>query len=445
MNLGTFIDKLIADKQLYAFDEMVNPELELAAITSLVSKSQLNKALLFNKLRGSHVKIATNLFGTEQRMAAALGCRTLTDFRLRLQQFLLKTKSPDSATALRKLTQQSPRHRQAAADTFTEKDLSFLPRIRFWPEEERAFFTLAVVITRPVSDNRQNYGLYRVGISDATTLTLNFLPGSEGGQHLRQWQAIGRPMPVAIVLGGDPSLIFAAAASLPPASDESSFSAFLQREPFAYTAAASVPLEVPHSAQILIEGWVSTNEVENEGPFGCFHGTYGGRNLCPLVQISAIRRSSEPLIALTLAGPLPMEDCWLARANHELLRARLAIDLPHLELLDLPLETAFHGLYYVRSRQPELGVADIAAQLQDLGYFSRLQMLIKLDPDSPLPTDLNWRQLYAAARPEQVWHLPSVTLKQLLRNTPASLVYPPNLLRKSTRRLTKMRDAFALN
>lgn len=445
MNLGTFVDRLIANQQLYAFDEMVNPELELAAFTNLVSKSPLNKALLFNKLRGSHVRIATNLFGTEQRMAAALGCRTLTDFRLRLQQFLLKTNSPDSATALRKLTQQSLRHRQPPADSFAEKDLSFLPRIRFWPQEERTFLTLAVVITRPASDNCQNYGLYRVGISDATTLTLNFLPGSEGGQHLRQWQAIGRPMPVAIVLGADPSLIFSAAASLPPASDESSFSAFLQRQPFAYTAAASVPLEIPRSGQIFIEGWVSTNEVENEGPFGCFRGTYGGRNLCPLVQIRAIRRSSDPLIALTLAGPLPMEDCWLARANHELLRARLAIDLPHLELLDLPLETAFHGIYYVRSRQPELGVADIAAQLQDLGYFNRLQMLIMLDPDSPIPTDLNWRQLSAAARPDQVWLLPSVELKELLRNTPASLAYPPNLLRKSTQRLSKMHAAYAPN
>jgi len=445
MNLGTFVDKLIAERQLYVLQEPVNPVLEMAAITQMEGKSSSNKALLFNKVCGSKVKMVTNLFGTEQRIAAALGCRTLTDFRVRLQQSLVEINRPDSATALQKLTRQSPRQRLSAAEATVEKDLSFLPQMRFWPQEERTFLTLAVVITRSASDNSQNYGLYRVGISDATTLTLNLLPGSQGGQHLREWQAIAHPMPVAIVLGADPSLIFAAAASLPSACDESSFSAFLQRQPFACTAAASVPLEIPLSAQIIIEGWVRINEVENEGPFGCFRGNYGGRNFCPLVQISAIRRCSDPLIALTLAGPLPTEDCWLARANHEVLRARLAIDLPHLELLDLPLETAFHGLYYVHSSQPELGVADIAAQLQDIGYFNRLQMLIKLDPDSPMPTDSNWRKIYLAARPEQMWRLPSAELDELLRNTPASLGYPPDLLRKSAQRLSVIHDAYAPN
>ncbi len=441
MNLSAFIHQLLVDQQLYEISEPVNPFLELAALTDLVCKSRSNKALLFSGIPGSQVKIATNLFGTDQRMAAALGAANLADFGTHLHKTLIQGSCADSAGALKDLALQQPRVQQSPVTGWVENDLSFLPQIRFWPQERRTFLTLAVVITASADTQNQNYGLYRVGISGRSKLLLNFLPGSEGGQHLREWQSIQRPMPVAVVLGADPALIFAAAASLPPGCDESRYCAFLQRRPFAFSAAASVPLEIPHSAQIILEGWVSNSRVKNEGPFGCFRGNYGGGALCPTVEISAIRRTTEPLVPLTLAGPLPMEDCWLAKANHELMRARLLIDLPHLELLDLPLETAFSGLYYVRSHRSELSVADIAAQLKGCAYFRRLQMLIKLDPDAPSPNDFNWRQLAVNARADQVWRLPSADLDNLLKVKPPCLTYPPVLLQSCMQRLTAIQNS----
>lgn len=435
MDLCAFIRRLFVEEQLYEISEPVNPVLELAALTDLVCKSRSNKALLFSGIADSQVKIGTNLFGSEQRMARVLGAPKLTDFGVHLHQILSGISKADSASTLRDLALQQPCKRQSPELTQLENDLSFLPQIRFWPREKRTFLTLAVVITSSAITNTQNYGLYRVGISGRKKLLLNFLPGSEGGRHLGEWHSIQRPMPVAIVLGADPSLIFAAAASLPSDCDESHFSAFLQHQPFAFSPAVSLPLNVPCSAQIIIEGWIRSERLKNEGPFGCFWGDYGGRSLCPTVDISAIRRVKDPVLALTLAGPLPMEDCWLARANHELLRARLMIDLPHIELLDLPLETAFSGLYYVRSHGQERRIEDIAQQLKNCGYFNRLQMLIQLEKDSPLPDDFNWRQLAAAARPSQVWGQPSTNLDRLLKGTPARLAYPAKLLKSCAERL----------
>ena len=426
MNIADFLLRLQQQDELLAIDAEIDARLELAALTDLVRKRE-GPALLFNRVEGSNLRLITNLFGSAGRMAAALGTPTLQEFGCDLATRLAQLPEGDSAARLRALEQSITDREVPSLRSIAEENLDFLPQIRFWPAEERTFLTLAVVISRSPQQPNQNFGLYRVGVQGKRQLLLNLLPGSGGAAHLSQWRERGQPMPVAILLGADPVLIFAAAAALPAGMEENRFSALLEGSYHNWCQAATLPLRLPASGQILIEGLVDGKRQVEEGPFGCYRGDYGGGNACPVVEISAIRRVENPLLPLTLAGPLPMEDCWLARANLELVQARLRIDLPGIERLQMPLETAFHGLYFVRASGIET-VADLARQLQQLGYLRPLRMLALLGDDDPDANEHNWRKLLQTVSRERIWRQADDDLDRLLRGERPRLQHDPRLV-----------------
>ncbi len=317
----------------------------------------------------------------------------------------------------------------------TEVNLVLLPELRFWPKEERSFLTLAVVLSREPESSIQNYGLYRVGIVDNQRLTLNLLPGSGAGLHLEKWRLLGKDMSVAIVLGADPLLIFAAAAPLPPDCTEESFCAYLNQESFKSSRCQSIPLHCPSSGQLVIEGWVDSGTVLNEGPFGCYTGDYGGSKGCPLITISALEMVADPLIPLTLARPLPMEDCWIARANLEIIRARLKIDIPEISSIEMPLETAFYGLYFVTSRDPQVSVDELSQRMRRLDYLARMKTLILLHNSDDFVSETNWSVLLQNIPTAQIWQDEAADLGMLLNDQPAKLQHDVRIIEKMRNRL----------
>lgn len=433
MDLRQYIENLKSLQQLISITNEVDACLEISALTDLVSK-QSGPGLLFQTVSNSDIPVAMNLFGSDQRMAAALGHQSLVAFGGWLTSEFRTAKGESSAEKLHQLIakvrmiQQPPLWRQRNVD------LGFLPEMRYWPAERRSFLTLAVVITRDQKSDIQNYGLYRVGIAGSRKLTLNLLPGSGAGRHLALWRQADQKMPIAIALGADPALIYAAAAPLPHSCAEAEFSAFLQHSDFLYSPCATVPLVAPSSAQIIIEGWVGGCSTLNEGPFGCFRGDYGGRNDCPLIDVSSIAMVNDPLIPLTLAGPLPMEDSWIARANLELIQARLRIDLPEVRSLEMPLDAAFHGLYFVRVTNMEWSVNDIAVQMQALDCLRHIKMLVLLTEEENI-NESGWRQALGRIPEERIWQDPDVNIDDLLIDKPAILTPNRSLQRELVQRL----------
>ncbi len=420
MNIRSYIERLRDRNELLEVVGEVDARLEVTALTDLASKHS-GPGLLFAQLRGSRFPVATNLFGSDSRMAQALGYESLASFGTELRSALLAEEGDTSERRLQRLLQGPHAEGQSIARSVHGVDLDLLPDIRFWPAEQRSFLTLAVVISRAPKSSAQNYGLYRVGIVDNNRLTLNLLPGSGAGQHLELWRAAAKPMPVAIMLGADPALIFAAAAPLPHGCNEVDFCAYLTRSSIRSSRCQSVPLSCPDSVQLVIEGWVDAGTTMNEGPFGCYTGDYGGSNDTPLVRVSSLSLVEEPLIPLTVAGPLPMEDCWIARANLEIIRARLAIDLPEISSIEMPLTAAFHGLYFVRSREISARVDMLAQRLRGLDYLRRIKLLILLHDNAPPVSELNWRELLRETPEPQIWRAPSADLSTLLNDHPHKL------------------------
>jgi 4-hydroxy-3-polyprenylbenzoate decarboxylase len=442
MDLSRFIDILRSRSELLELESEIDGRLELAALTDLFSKSA-GAGLLFPWVKGTDLSFATNLLGSDQRMAAALGHADLASFGRGLTEALVNASGSSSAQRFVSLLQRIETEDRTTARISREPSLGILPDLRYWPAEECSFLTLAVVISRAPQSGLHNYGLYRVGVVDDRRLTLNLLPGSGAGRHLEQWRAAGKSMPVAILLGADPALLFAAAAPLPSSCSEEAFSALLNRTSFQSSPCRTIPLNCPTSGQLLIEGWVDPESSLNEGPFGCFSGDYGGSNDCPLVEISALSMVDEPLIPLTLAGPLPMEDCWIARANLEIFRARLAVDLPEIGSIEMPLEAAFHGLYFIRCHDTAISAADLAQKLRGLDYPQRIKMLVLLGETDEAVSESGWRELIGKLPAERIWTDPAADLGRLLNNQAPSLQADTRLQKKLLARLGLDADAIS--
>lgn len=435
MDLKQYIECLHARRQVLEVDSLINGRLELAALTDLLCKRG-GPGLLFNKVQGTRLALVSNLFGSDQRMATALGHESLSAFGNWMTAAISSAAGDSSAECLQHLLQKINNDSGTVTRIEREANLGFLPQLRYWPEERRTFLTLAVIVSRAPESNIQNYGLYRVGVEDNKSLTLNLLPGSGAGEHLKLWSRQGKLMPIAILLGADPAMVFAAAAPLPNNCSEESFSTFIHRSTSnSSTCCLTVPLSVPSSAQIVIEGLVDPQQLVNEGPFGSYSGDYGGSNDCPLVRVSAVTMVEEPLMPVTVAGPLPMEDCWIARANLELIRARLSVDLPEVSAIEMPLVAAFHGLYFVRCENLRVSAEQLAKRLRKLDYLRHLKLLILQNREDEVVSDSNWRGIMKNLSADQIWQDPYVQLDDLLNDNPAKLQHDQHLIKSLLERL----------
>ena len=190
-------------------------------------------------------------------------------------------------------------------------------------------------------------------------------------------------MPVAIVLGGDPAILFSAMFPLPGDLDEMTFAGFLRGAPLTTAPCRSVPLLVPSGAEVVIEGYVEPGDSAVEGPFGNHTGFYSPAAPAALLLITAIRHRPEALIPATVVGPPPMEDCWMAQAWERLLLAFLQKMAPSINDIHFPAEWVFHQSAIISLENPHPGmVRNISSQLWDLPWFSSAQLLLFVAADT---------------------------------------------------------------
>ncbi|MCK4503879.1 MAG: UbiD family decarboxylase, partial [Desulfuromonadales bacterium] len=260
--------------------------------------------------------------------------------------------------------------------------LTALPALRSWPRERDGYLSLAMTISEhPVTGDR-NLGLYRAQIVDDQRLALNFSPNSGVAAHLKIAAEMNQSLPVSLVLGSDPALLWLAAAPLPAGCDEFAFYQELFAEELVFTPGISNRMTVPANAELVIEGTISPAETIAEGPFGNHTGQYVSRADCPVMQVTAIRKMVNPIIPATVVGPPPSENIFLARANEILLREMIMIDFPQLSDLHLPLETVFHGVTMLAVK-PQSIIANrrLIENLWHTSPLSRAKLLVLFDED----------------------------------------------------------------
>ncbi|ALC15069.1 ubiD family decarboxylase [Desulfuromonas soudanensis] len=381
----------------------VDPLLEIAAITDRVSKGAGGgRALLFENVRGYPFAVLTNLFGSRRRTSWALWTDDIEALARRIAREIAAG-SGSGAARLQALVEDPaylPRLvASAPCQQVIHRDgplLQVLPALQAWPGDGGRFLTLPLVFTRDPGTGRTNCGMYRVQLFDDNCAAIDWRRGSDGYRHHAAWSARGKRMPVAIALGGDPALIYAAAAPVPTGVDEVSFAGYLRQVPVAMARCLSCDLEVPAAAEFVIEGYFVPGETRPSGPFGNHSGRYVPASPAPLFHVTAVTHRRDALYPCTVVGPPPMEDCFLAQATERLFLPLLRVDHPQIVDVHSPMEGIFHGctLISMTKKEPGGGRA-IALALWRRGRLkdARLLVIVDADVDVHNPSQVFWHTI----------------------------------------------------
>jgi 4-hydroxy-3-polyprenylbenzoate decarboxylase len=360
-DLREFVAHLEKHGRLHRVSVPVSRDLEITEITDRVSKRHggANVALLFERVDGFDTPVLVNAFGSEDRMTAALGVERLDDLGARVAK-LLDLKMPGTfADRLKKLgtlidiAKAAPRHvTQAPCQEIVETanpSVADLPVLQCWPGDGGRYITLPGVFTREARTGARNVGMYRLQVFDERTLGMHWQIHKGGAEHERVAES-GR-MPVAIALGGDPAMIYAASAPLPPGVDEVVFAGWLRGSGVDLVRCKTIDVEVPAQAEIVLEGYVDPTERRLEGPFGDHTGYYSLARDYPIFHLTAVTRRARPIYPTTIVGRPPQEDYWLGKATERLFLPIIKLMLPEVIDMNMPAEGVFHNLVIVSIRK----------------------------------------------------------------------------------------------
>ena len=402
----TFLRQLETAGQLRRIPVEVDPVLEMGAIADRVSKQQGGgTALLFEKPRGSALPGVMNAYGSLKRMQMALGVdqdpRGLDAIADRIEKLIQEALPKPGLSLLEKLGKlpmlaevgawmpKTVRKGlcQEVVKTGDQVRLSELPVLTTWPEDGGPFITFGMSHVR-YKDGRRNMGLYRLQVYDDRTLGFHTQMHHDGARA-RHGYADGERMPVAVAFGGDPALLYAATAPLPPFLSEVMFTGFLRGEGVEMVKCVSHDLEVPADSELVIEGWVDPAELRREGPFGDHTGYYSLADDYPVLHVEAITHRKSPVYPATIVGRPPQEDAYLGLATERIFLPLLRLVLPEIRDMHLPAAGAFHNLVIVSIRKEYPGHAQkVMSAIWGTGQIMFTKCVVVVDEDID-PHDLS--------------------------------------------------------
>ncbi|SCM80809.1 3-octaprenyl-4-hydroxybenzoate decarboxylase [uncultured Sporomusa sp.] len=356
-DLREFIAALESRGWLKRISQPVDCELEITEITDRVSKMQGDKnvALLFENVTGYDVPVLMNAFGSMERMALALGVDKIDDIAQEIRQILkLPYISLQNKLDLVKIIPTAKRAinfpkyvKNAPCKEVIIKDqpsLDKFPILKCWPGDAGRFITLPLVFTKNPVNGKRNVGMYRLQVFDQKTTGMHWHIHKNGAENYRAHRELGKDkIEVAVAIGGDPVITYAATAPLPRDIDEMVFAGFLRKKAVEMVKCETIDVEVPAGSEIVLEGYVNLDELRLEGPFGDHTGYYSLADNYPVFHITCITHRKDPIYPATIVGKPPMEDCFLAKATERIFLPVLQMQLPEIVDINLPLEGVFHN------------------------------------------------------------------------------------------------------
>lgn len=341
--------------------------------------------------------VLVNLFGTLERIALSMGLDVGDLAALGEGMAEMRSPSPPRsfgaawekrdllqvALSMRSRTVSRPACQQVV-QLGADIDLTRLPVQWCWPGEPAPLITWPLVITRSPEDPADiNVGIYRMQVLGPDRAIIRWLPSRGGARHHRQWQKLGRDMPVAVAIGADPATILSAVMPLPDGINELAFAGILRRKPGAIAQARSIDLPVPAEAEIVLEGMVSGEETAPEGPYGDHTGYYNSVEAFPVMTLSAITTRRDPVYLSTYTGRPPDEPSRLGKAMTPLFVPLAKRQFPEIVDLWLPPEACSYRAMVVSidKRYPGQARRVMMGLWSMLPQFSMTKLIIAVDPD----------------------------------------------------------------
>ena len=302
-DLREFIADLEQHGLLKRIQTEVDPYLEITEITDRVSKKEGkdNVALLFENVKGSKMPVLMNAYGSYERMSMALGVEKLDDVADELREMMklpyVSLQNKMSVVTMIPMIKRAinfPKYvKHAPCQEVVEENPSLddIPILTCWPQDGGPFITLPITFTKNPKTGKRNVGMYRLQKYDSKTTGMHWHIHKNGAENFRDAKAAGSErIEAAVAIGTDPVLTYAATAPLPRDIDEMVFAGFLRHKPVEMVKCKTVDIEVPATAEIILEGYVNTNEMRREGPFGDHTGYYSLADDYPVFHAILPRR-----------------------------------------------------------------------------------------------------------------------------------------------------------
>jgi 4-hydroxy-3-polyprenylbenzoate decarboxylase len=403
-NLSAFLAELERRNELIRVKEPVSSELEITEIADRMVKHG-GPALLFENVEGKDFPVVIGLYGTAARTALAMGVPRLDALAERVAKLIQLEPGRGGLKALMGLLPKLgelkgffPRRVrggpvQEVVLQGDQVDLARIPVLKCWPLDGGPFITLPIVITKDPETGEPNLGMYRMQVLDRHSTAMHWQLHKVGRKHYDTAKRLGKRLEVAVALGGDPILIYAATAPVPPIPGVSEFNlaGFLRGSPVELTRGVTVDLPVPAEAEFVLEGYIDpSEEMVVEGPFGDHTGFYTLEDLYPRFHVTAVTHRKNAVYPATIVGRPPMEDAYLIEASERLFLPAARLILPEIADYHMPPAGVAHNWVNVSIKKAYPGQAyKVANGLLGLGQMMFAKVVVVLDEGTPLKPGLD--------------------------------------------------------
>ena len=396
-DLQHFAEILRKNKLLRQIDAEVDSYLEITEIADRTVKKG-GEALLFTNVKGSDYPVLINTFAGYDKLNLAFEVESIEQIASDIEElidvsgYMSLLDKIKAVPRLSRMISVFPKNvaKGICQEVVEDCDLSALPVLHCWPEDGGRFITLPLVITRDPDSGQQNMGMYRLQVYSKNTTGMHWHKHKDGSSIFEKYRKRGEIMPVSVVLGSDPALIYAATAPLPPIIDEMMFAGFLRKSAVETVKCITNDIRVPANAEFVLEGYVDPAEpLREEGPFGDHTGYYSLKGMYPVFHVEKITRRKKPVYPATIVGKPPMEDCFLGKATERIFLPLLKIQCPEIVDINFPLEGVFHNCVIVSIRKQFPGHAKkIMYSLWGMGQMMYTKMIVVVDENID-PSDLS--------------------------------------------------------
>ena len=391
-SLREYVESLEKVGQLRRIRTKVSVDLEIAEILRRVMYKNDGPAILFENVQGFKIPVLGNAFGSLRRLKMALDMENFEEIGERMTT-LTKLKIPhgllNKVKMLPKLSEISdygPKSTNSGPVTeiveTSKPTLDSLPIIKSFPKDSGRFITFGITVSKNPETQVRNLGVYRLQVIGSKKAIMHWQVHKRGALHYQMNKEKMQKTEVAVVIGADPATVFSAVAPVPEGLDKFLFAGITRRKGIELVKCRTVDVEVPASAEVVLEGYVDPSEMNLEGPFGDHTGYYTPPEPYPTFTLTGIMMRNNPIYLTTVVGKPILEDAYIGKVIERSFLPLVKLFQPEVVDFSMPAAGWFQGIAIVSIKKRYPGQAKkVMMGLWGMGQLSLTKILIVVDED----------------------------------------------------------------
>ena len=391
-DLSGFVESLEKIDQLKRITTRVSVDLEIAEILRRVMYKNEGPALLFENVKGYKIPVLGNAFGSLRRLKIALDMENFEEIGERMSA-LTRLKIPHGLLnkfkmlpKLSEIADYGPKSVNSGPITeiieTSNPSLNILPIIKSFPKDSGRFITFGITVTKNPETQVRNMGVYRLQVIDSKKAIMHWQIHKRGALHYEMNKENSQKTEVAIVIGADPATVFSAVAPVPEGLDKFLFAGITRKKGIDLVKCRTIDVEVPATAEIVLEGYVDPSELNVEGPFGDHTGYYTPPEPFPTFTLTGIMMRKNPIYLTTVVGKPILEDAYIGKVIERSFLPLVRLFQPEVVDFSMPPAGWFQGLAIVSIKKRYPGQAKkVMMGLWGMGQLSLTKILIAVDQD----------------------------------------------------------------